>query len=118
VTVRLTHWRGPLKRAVLTAVVAALMPLPLFAAGETGAAPGRPQTLKTAVRAAAVTNAAVVAAPRAKASRKAEQSGASTQSTGFFRTGAGALALAVMAVGVGYAVYSASHDKISSPGKK
>ena len=120
-TVRLSHWRSPLKRAMLTAIVAALVPLPLCAssgAGSTpGSAPATPQTLKTAVRAAAVSNAAVVAAPRAKASRK-DQSGSTKHSTGFFRTGAGAAALAVMAVGTGYALYSVSHDRIKSPGAK
>src|SRR6185295_12245361 len=34
VTVRLTHWRGPLRRAVFIALVAALSPLPLAAASD------------------------------------------------------------------------------------
>jgi hypothetical protein len=118
--VRLTHWRGPLKRAALAAVVAALTPLPLFAAGQTGATPPMPRTLKAAVQTAAVRNAAVIAAPapRTKAARKADQGSTSKQSTGFFRTAPGAVALAVMVLGTGYAVYSASHDRIHSPAKQ
>jgi hypothetical protein len=74
--------------------------------------------MQSAVYAAAVRESAVVATPRAKTARRADQSGTSKQSPGFFRTGAGAIALAVMAVGTGYAIYSASHDKVSSPGRK
>jgi len=33
-------------------------------------------------------------------------------SSGFFKTRTGALVLAVMAVGTGYAIYSANHDRI------
>jgi hypothetical protein len=106
---------------VFVALVAALSPLPLAAASDravTPASTAKPKTLQSAVHAAAVRDAAVVAAPRARTTRRADQSGTSKQSPGFFRTGAGAIALAVMAVGTGYAIYSASHDKISSPGKK
>ena len=127
-TVRLTHWRGPLRRAAFVALVAALPPLPLAAASDGAATPAssaKPTTLQSAVHAAAVREAAVVAVPRAnakapvaKTARRADQSSTSKQSTGFFHSGAGAVALAVMVVGSGYAIYSASHDKISSPGKK
>ena len=121
-TVRLTHWRGSLRRAALVALVAALPPLPLAAASDQGArtAPdaAKPKTMQAAVQAAAVKEAAVVAAPRAKAAKRAEQSGTSKQSTSFFRTGPGAIALAVMIAGSGYAIYSVSHDRITSPAKK
>lgn len=129
-TVRLTHWRGSLRRVAFVALVAALPPLPLAAASDQAATPAssvKSTTLQSAVRAAAVREAAVVAETRAttkaqpaqaKTARRADQSSTSKQSTGFFRSGAGAVALAVLAVGSGYAIYSASHDKISSPGKK
>lgn len=120
-TVRLTHWRGPLRRAVLLALVVALSPLPLAAASDQAATPAstaKPTTMRAAVHAAAVRDAAVVAAPRAKAAKRADQSGTSKQSTSFFRSGPGAVALAVMIVGSGYAIYSASHDKINSPAKQ
>ena len=129
-TVRLTHWRGPVRQMALVALVAALPSLPLAAASDparaSAATPApatptlsaQPTSMKVAVREAAIRESAVVATPRAKAARRAEQSGATKQSPGFFKTGAGAIALAVMAVGTGYAIYSASHDKISSPGKQ
>jgi hypothetical protein len=120
VTVRLTHWRGPLRRAVFVALVAALPPLPLAAADHaaTAASTVKPKTLQAAVHAAAVREAAVAAAPRAKTAKRADQTGADKQSPSFFKSGAGALVLGVMAVGAGYAIYSASHDKINSPAKK
>jgi len=122
VTVRLTHWRGPVRRAALVALVSALPSLPLAAASDPSPAPAKtsaaakPSTIQAAVRAAAVREAAVVKAPRANAVKRAEQSSTS-KSSGFFRSGPGAVALAVMAAGTGYAIYSASHDRIKSPAK-
>ena len=121
-TVRLTHWRGTLRRAAFVALVAALPPLPLAAAGEqtasTSSAAVKPKTIQAAVNAAAAREATVAPAPRAKTAKRANQSSTDKQSTSFFRSGPGAIALAVMAVGAGYAIYSASHDRITSPAKK
>jgi hypothetical protein len=105
----------------LAALVAALPPLPLAAsdtAPSTTPVAAKPNTLQAAVRAAAVRESAAVATPHASPARRADQSGSSTQSTGFFRSKPGAVALAVMVLGAGYAVYSASHDRITSPAKK
>jgi hypothetical protein len=55
---------------------------------------------------------------RTTASRRAEQATAGKESRGFFKSPAGAVALAVMVVGTGYAIYSAKHDRITSPAKK
>jgi hypothetical protein len=122
VTVRLTHWRGPLRRAVFVALVAALTPLPLAAASGQTATPAstsaKPKTMQAAVHAAAVREAAVVAVPRAKSSARADQAGTEKRSPSFFRTGPGVVVLAVMVAGSGYAIYSASHDKINSPAKQ
>jgi hypothetical protein len=60
---------------------------------------------------------ALTTTPAAKSSRRADQS-SGTQSTSFFKTRPGAIALAVMAAGTGYAIYSASHDRVSSPAKQ
>jgi len=121
--VRLTHWRGPLRRAVFVALVTAL-PLPLAAAGDSTASAASaatsktPKTMQAAVHAAAMKDAALVASPRAKVAKRADQSSADKQSPSFFRSGAGVVVLGVLAVGAGYAIYSASHDKINSPAKK
>ena len=129
-TVRLTHWRGPVRRAAFVALIAALPSLPLAAASDPAptstatSAPARPSTIQAAVRAAAVRDAALVAAPKVKGAKsarsaaRADQAGPDKQSGSFFRSGAGAVALAVLAVGGGYAIYSATHDKINSPAKK
>lgn len=60
---------------------------------------------------------ALTSTPAARSSRRADQ-GSSTQGTSFFKTRPGAIALVVMALGGGYAIYSASHDKINSPAKQ
>jgi len=102
-------------------VIAALPPLPLAAsdtAPSTASVAVKPNTLQSAVRRAAIRDAAVVAAPRGSAPRHADQSSTSKQSTGFFRSKPGAVALAVMVAGTGYALYSVSHDRIKSPGAK
>jgi hypothetical protein len=39
------------------------------------------------------------------------------ESPAFFKTPAGILALSVLAIGVGYAIYSTSHDRVKSPGR-
>jgi hypothetical protein len=98
-------------------LVAALPSLPLAAATDTTpATKGAP--LQAAVRAAAVAAVPAVGKAGANAAPRAEQSGPSKQSTGFFHSRPGAIALAVMAGGAGYALYSASHDRINSPAKK
>jgi hypothetical protein len=106
----------------LVALVAALPPLPLAAASDSSARTttdaAKPKTMQAAVQAAAIRNAAVVAAPRGKAAKRAEQSGTSKQSTSFFKSTPGAIALAVMIAGSGYAIYSVSNDRITSPAKK
>jgi hypothetical protein len=100
---------------VLFAVAIALVPLPVFA-GDTKPAP-KPNTLQVAVKQMAAREAAK--APVARRSNvRAQQDNTSTKTGGFFRTGPGIAALAVMGAGVGYALYSVSHDRIHSPAAK
>jgi hypothetical protein len=47
-----------------------------------------------------------------------DQGSSSNGMMSFFKSRPGMIALTVMAVGTGYAIYSASHDKITSPGRK
>jgi hypothetical protein len=116
---------------LVLALALALIPLPAAAseassstpaASSTPASPGLKATkavtsqvsLKDgALRAAAKTPLA--SAPRA---RRAEQDTAGKDSPGFFKTKGGAVALAVMVLGVGYALYSAKNDRITSPAKQ
>lgn len=100
----------------MLALIAALIPLPVAAREATPAAKAKTSqvSLKDGVaRAAARTPLAV------RPARRADQSSASGKdSTSFFKTPTGAVALAVMALGAGYAVYSVTHDRITSPAKK
>ncbi|MEP6916439.1 MAG: hypothetical protein ABJC89_12370 [Acidobacteriota bacterium] len=57
-------------------------------------------------------------AGRSAAVRRAEQGNLAAQSPGFFKSRAGAVIAAVMIAGTGYALYSASHDRIHSAGKE
>ena len=113
---RIMKWRGVTGRAVLLALAAALVPLPAAAAGAgPSAKPAKATTIKASVDKIAATDFATAPAARRDAVR--------TQSTGlgdrsFFKTKPGMIALAVMAAGVGYAVYSVKHDRITSPAKQ
>jgi hypothetical protein len=51
------------------------------------------------------------------AARRSQGTDTVKQSPGFFKTGPGIAVLAVAAVGIGYALYSSSHDRIHSPGR-
>lgn len=115
-TLRFTRWRGALARAVPLALVSTLIALP--AAANEIAPAGKAKNTQVSLRQAAAKMAAKTALTTATAPRRAEQSNTTKQSTGFFRTKPGAVALAVMALGTGYAVYSAKHDRITSPAKK
>lgn len=113
-TVRLTEWRGALPRAVLLAVAAALVPLPV-AASDTKPAP-KAKTIQASMQEMVARD--VAAAPTRVATRRAEQSGQSKESMAFFKTKPGMIALAVMIGGTGYALYSTKHDRVHSVGKQ
>jgi hypothetical protein len=102
-------------RVVCLVVITALVPV--FAlAGDIASGKQMP-TLKAS--AAQIVARDVAAAPaRPAPARKDQQGSTSTSSTSFFKTRPGMIALSVMAVGTGYALYSASHDRIHSAGKK
>ena len=100
----------------------ALIPLPVAASEPASGAPAASApTAKTsqvslkdgAARAAARTPLASTAR-----ARRAEQDSTGKGSPAFFKSKGGALALAVMVAGVGYALYSAKNDRITSPAKQ
>ena len=113
-TVSLREPRGALPRALLLVVAAALVPLPV-AASDTKPAP-KPKTIQASMQEMVARD--VAAAPARTAARRAEQGSQSKESIGFFKTKPGMIALAVMVGGVGYALYSAKHDRIHSAGKQ
>jgi len=105
----------------MLALSLALIPLPVAASD---AAPRTPAAPATTVKTSQVSlkesvARAAVRTPLAPASRaRRAQDTASKDSPAFFKTKGGAVALAVMALGVGYALYSTQHDRITSPDKQ
>jgi hypothetical protein len=92
--------------------------LPAAANDATTPAQGtKTKTSQVSLRQVAASEASRTTLVRAPATRRAEQATAGKASSGFLKSRAGAVALAVMAVGTGYAVYSAKHDRITSPAK-
>lgn len=119
VTLRFAQWRGPWGRAVPLALAAALIALPVAANEATPAAKAtKTPVSQVSLRQTAAREAARTPLARSTETRRASQNPAARQSGGFFKTRAGAVAIAVMAVGTGYALYSVKHDRITSPGKK
>jgi hypothetical protein len=116
VTVRTTSWWGRVVRACAFGIITALIPLPAAASGTATNAPEAPK-IKASMEKIVARDVAATAARKAVV-REDRQAGSATGSTSFFKTGPGMVALAVMAVGTGYALYSASHDRIHSPGKQ
>jgi hypothetical protein len=111
---RIMKWRGAIGRAVLLTLAAALMPLPATAADGPSSKP-KATPIKASVEKIGASDFATASASRTKVVR-AQSSGMTDRS--FFKTKPGMIALAVMATGVGYAVYSAKHDRITSPAKQ
>jgi hypothetical protein len=105
----------PIARAVLLAVTATLFPLPAAASDKTPAP--KAKATQVSLRQTIAREAVRTPLLSSAGSSRADQSNAQG-ATGFFKSKPGMIALAVMAVGTGYALYSASHDKINSPGRK
>jgi outer membrane receptor protein involved in Fe transport len=115
VTHRTRSWCGRMTRASSLALITALMALPAAAADTPTKAPA--PTLKASMQHIVARD--VAAKPAVTVAARADRQTAPAGSTpGFFRSGPGMMAIAVMAAGTGYALYSASHDRIHSPGKK
>jgi hypothetical protein len=103
-------------RASSLAVITALMALPA-AAADTPTKASTP-TLKASMQHIVARDVAAKPAVTAAARADRQTSSPAGSTPGFFRSGPGMMAIAVMAAGTGYALYSASHDRIHSPGKK
>jgi len=115
--VTVTFSRNPrgIRTTALLAIAALLVPLPLLAADTKAARSTQPLQTSIATHAK---REVLVSTPKTSGSARAT-SGARAQSndphtTGFFRSPAGIACLAVIGAGTGYALYSASHDRIHS----
>ncbi len=101
-------WR-PVLCVLALALALAAVPVPVLAQepSQPAAAPGIRASIPQ------VTATARVAPPRAQVAQ-APQGKAQLNSGSFFKSPAGIICLAVIGAGVGYAAYSASHDRIHS----
>jgi hypothetical protein len=111
VNFQVRRWRLVLRVLVLALIVAAV-PLPSMAgqANQPVVRPGLKASIAPAVHAIAATTKAPARAAKTQGADTKAQPG----STSFFRTPAGIAVLAIVGAGAGYAMYSASHDRIHS----
>ena len=115
-TVRTRSWCGRMIRAATLVVIAALIPLPAAASDPPTTTPP-PPTIKASMEKIVARD--VTATPARKDVARDDRQGSSAGSSpGFFKTRPGVIALVVMGVGTGYALYSAQNDRIHSAGKK
>ena len=112
---KVRRWRAVLRVLVLALIVAAV-PLPSAGqASQPGAKPGIKASVKSIVRAVASETAAPAPA-RARAEKTGnggQMTKADLEKRSFFKTPAGLVIVGIMGAGVGYAVYSASHDRVA-----
>ena len=114
-TVRVSRSPAGFRRAAMLAIAVTLVPLPALAADRVAAAQASAQPLRSSIAKHAAREV-LVSSPK-RAEKSAAQTGAqrsTPQSSGFFRSPAGIACLAVIGAGTGYALYSASHDRIHS----
>lgn len=126
--VRSPALRRALPRAVVLAVAVAMVPLPAFAGAlSTPEKPAQPPQVAGTIKPAQPLRAAIektdardfkpTTSSRNAPRRAAQDTTAGKESPAFFKSGTGIAVLAVVAAGVGYALYSTSHDRVHSPGK-
>jgi hypothetical protein len=106
VTYSVRTWR-PAWRVLALAVAIAALPLPALA-GDPSQPVARPGIRASAAKIAASAPLA------ASASQGTQDAKASLNSPSFFKTPAGMIVIAVVGAGAGFAIYSASHDRIHS----
>lgn len=114
-TTKTRSWCGGMIRAGTLVIITALIPLP--AAASDSATTPSPPTIKKSME--KIVAREVAATPvRKDVARDDRQGAPAGNSPSFFKTKPGMIALVVMAAGTGYAIYSAQHDRIHSPGKE
>ena len=113
-------WRRHLARVLILALVAGAVPADCLAGG-TPPPPGESApTLAASIQKAAVAESAKMGKARASSSVAAQDPGQPRTDLGsksFFKKPAGIVALILVGVGTGYALYSTSNDRIKSPAK-
>ena len=130
--VRSSLSRSAVPRVVVFALSVALVPLPVAArAPTTPPVPDQPkpaavetikppqqQPLRAAIEKVDARELQRATPSQRPATRRSAQStDVNKESPAFFKSGTGIVVLAVIAAGVGYALYSVSNDRINSPGR-
>jgi hypothetical protein len=109
-------WRRPVLRVLVLALAVAVAPLPVWA----GEPPSPSPVLKASILKAVAAESLVAAkAPVARAAQSAAGSSSTDLSSrAFFKSKAGIITLLFVGTGVGFALYSTSHDRVKSPNQK
>ncbi len=107
-------WRRPVLRVLVLALAVAAAPLPVLAGEPTP--PPSPNLKASIQKVVASEIAAAAKAPAAKATQSGG-GGADLGSPSFFKSKAGIITLVATAVGLGFALYSTSNDRVKSPAK-
>jgi hypothetical protein len=101
-------------RGLIVAFMITVVPLPSASAEESKRS-GKTGPIKASIEKIVAKETANTRSTRT-AARRTQTTG--TRDSSFFKTKTGMIALAVMAAGVGYAIYSTQNDRITSPGKE
>lgn len=113
---QVVNLRRPVLRVLALAIAVAAAPLPCLAGDSTAPAQPGPKLLASIQKAVAIEAQTVRKAPSARAT---QSSGGTTStdlgSRSFFKTPAGIITLLALGAGVGFALYSTSHDRVKSP---
>ena len=108
-------WRRTVARLLVLALAVGAAPVNCLASEPAGP-PQTSPTLSASIQKAVQQEAGKVAKVSPKAARQAGASApADMSSGGFFKSKAGIITIAILAAGTGYALYSTSNDRITSP---
>lgn len=108
-------WRRTVVRLLVVAIALGAAPVNGLAS-EPGNPPPSTPTLSASIQKAVQLETGKVAKVSPKAARQAGGSApADTSSGSFFKSKAGIITIALLAAGTGYALYSTSHDRVTSP---
>ena len=108
-------WRRTVARMLVLALAVGAAPVNCLASEPAGP-PQTSPTLSASIQKAVQQEAGKVEKVSPKAARQAGASAsADTSSGGFFKSKAGIMTIALLAAGTGFALYSTSHDRVTSP---
>jgi hypothetical protein len=114
VNVPVRPWRLPFATAILLALAIVAAPLPSLAGEARSTAPKPTPTITSSVTTILAAQKLATVAPAARAQEKATTD---LGSKSFFRTPGGIITLVALGAGVGFALYSTSHDRVKSPAR-